>query len=462
MLSVISRSFNNRAKAMVLVATVIASIYAVVVPSTSASAVSNPDKVTICHRTHSTGNPYRMITVSKSSVNGPLNVNDGGTSSNASGDHAGVVHNKHVNGGSPLTTWDSNFPRYPVSNDPVRVFDPNYSYAPNGKMWEDIIPPFTIGGVNYAGLNWTDKGKAIYYGQTLGGVNYAGICKKMGAREYYDSEVGTGSGQGGQAANDVLDDIKDQGNTGQDGTFSGRPALNDLKSEPVSNKGPKSPPGLNTLITQLETQNTGKAASAMTQAIAGVVWFDNNRDGVQDNAETLAQNVGIVLKDPAGNLYTVGYKKGSSNGVKLAEYVGLKKPVFSFASTTNKSSQIQLASTVLTVTTDANGYFQFPSVPEGEWQVIVVTPDGYTYTYDSSGSSDGIMPGTLVPAGGVGFAWAGLVTEAQVAAENAAAEVAAAALAKTGMSSTGWVAGAIALQMVGLGVVLMWLRRRKG
>jgi hypothetical protein len=63
----------------------------------------------------------------------------------------------------------------------------------------------------------------------------------------------------------------------------------------------------------------------------------------------------------------------------------------------------------VTLTTDANGYFEVPSLPEGDWQVNVITPDGWSYTYDSSGSSDGQMPGTYVPAGGAGFAWAGLV-----------------------------------------------------
>ena len=466
--------FSRRAKAILVIAGLVASLSAVLVPTTNATAApSNPDKVTICHRTHSTGNPYRMITVSKSSVDGPLNVRSSGNSDSASGDHAGIVHNKHVTGGSALTTWDPNFPIYNQSktngangnvveaDNPVRVFDPNYVYSPNAKMWEDIIPPFTSNGVDFAGLNWTEKGKAIYYGLTLNGVNYAGLCKKMGSREYYDSEVGTGPGQGGQTANDVLDDIKDQGNTEQDGTFSGRPSLNELKSDPPSNKGPKKPTKLNDLLSSLAATNNNRAPSAMTQAIAGVVWFDNNRDGVQDNTETLAAGVGIVLKDPSGNLYTVGYKKGQKNQPKSALFTATKGNLFSFAPSV-KNTATQLAANVITVTTDADGYFQFPSVPEGEWQVVVVTPAGYSYTYDSSGSSDGIMPGTLVPAGGVGFAWAGLVTQAQIDSENAAAAAAAAALANTGLSSTGWIAGAVALQLIGVGAVLIWFRRRRG
>lgn len=460
----INTIFSSRAKAMVLVATIIASFYAVVVPAGQAEAATNPDKVTICHRTHSTTNPYRMITISKNAADGELNPPSSGNV-NASSDHAGLTHNKRLDIGTGSShDYSTNDPSMPVVNGvPLRVFDPSYQgYSGSNKMWEDIIPPFTktVNGtvISYPGLNWTEKGKAAYYGLTLNGVSYAGVCKAMGAKEYYNSETTSGN----QSQSNAIADLRGQGNTDQDGNIQPNTDPNSLPSLPVDPKGPKKPAALNNLLTNLGNTNSNKTPDQMTQAIAGVVWYDNNRDGIQDQSELLAPGVGIVLKDPAGNLYTVGYKKGAKNGVKLADYTSSKKQIFSFANTSGKSTNAQLATTVLTVTTDANGYFQFPSVPEGEWQVIVVTPTGYSYTYDSSGSSDGIMPGTLVPAGGVGFAWAGLVTEAQVAAENAAAEAAAAALAKTGVNSTGWIAGAIALQMIGLGVVLMWLRRRKG
>lgn len=447
-----------------------ASLAIVFVPTNANAAPSNPDKITICHRTHSTTNPYRMITISKSAANGPLNVNASGQTP-SSGDHAGVIHNKHKAGGSELVEWDPDFPTYntksgasnaPVvlADNPVRVFDPNFSYPANQKMWEDIIPPFTNGGVNYAGLNWTEKGKAIYYGLTLNGVNYAGICKTMGSLEFYNSENAAG-----ESANNILDDIKDQANTSQDGTFTGRPSLSELKSDPPSNKGPKKPAALNTLVSNLGSTNSNKTPDQMTQAIAGVVWYDNNRDGIQDQSELLAPSVGIVLKDPTGNLYTVGYKKGGKNGIKLADYTSTKKQMFSFASTSGKQSNVQLAATVLSVTTDANGYFQFPSVPEGEWQVIVVTPTGYTYTYDSSGTNDGIMPGTLVPAGGVGFAWAGLVTDVSSGSGSGSGtgtdSSTTSALAKTGESSVAPIIGIVGFIIVGLGIALIVARRRE-
>lgn len=489
-------TFSPRKSAIFVAAFALsATLLAFSVVSAQAAPV-NPDKVSICHRTHSTTNPYRMITISKSAVDGPLNPRSSGNSSSAAGDHAGILHNKHNNGGSALVEWDANFPTYntksgnagaPVvlSDNPVRVFDPQFTYASNQKMWEDIIPPFTLNGVEFSGLNWSEKGKAIYYGQTLNGVNYSGICKKMGSLEYYNSEIASG-----ESANDVLDDIKDQRNIEQDGSFSGRPALNQLTSDPPSNKGPSKPSRLNTLVNTLATTNSSKSPSQMTQAIAGVVWFDDDSDGIQDLAETSASSVGIVLKDPSGNLYTVGYKKSGKPTVKFASLSGSSKRIFAFANATENSGSIQLATTVLTVSTDANGYFEFPSVPEGEWQVIVVTPTGYTYTYDSAGSSDGIMPGTLVPAGGVGFAWAGLVLTSSSSpssssssspssssssspssnsvsgsgsgsSNNSVAGISASSLPNTGTSGTLLVAGGIGFIMLIVGVVVTWIRNKK-
>src|SRR5258706_11793503 len=74
------------------------------------------DKVTICHATDSTSNPYV--------VNQP----------NKSGDVSG--HDGH------------NGPIFPLTVD--------------GK-WGDIIPPFDYGeGQHYSGKNWTTEGQAIY------------------------------------------------------------------------------------------------------------------------------------------------------------------------------------------------------------------------------------------------------------------------------------------------------------
>jgi hypothetical protein len=89
----------------------------------------NEDNVTICHRTNAVTNPYVVITVDVSAVDGDLGNNTG------QGDH------------------------YLEHQGPV--FDPSVDYQPpfSGDEWGDIIPP--IEGV-HSGLNWTAEGIAIY------------------------------------------------------------------------------------------------------------------------------------------------------------------------------------------------------------------------------------------------------------------------------------------------------------
>ncbi|MEO8105963.1 MAG: hypothetical protein ABI720_01485 [Actinomycetes bacterium] len=89
----------------------------------------NSDKVTICHRTNSVTNPYVVITVDQSAVDGDLGNNTG------QGDH----YLEHLG----------------------PVFDPSVDYQPpfSDDEWGDIIPP--IEGV-HDGLNWTAEGIAIY------------------------------------------------------------------------------------------------------------------------------------------------------------------------------------------------------------------------------------------------------------------------------------------------------------
>ena len=92
-------------------------------------------KITICHRTHCTTNPYRRITVSQSAVQ--------------PGRH----------GGHDLPNGSSN----------PAVFDPASATRPNNKYWGDVIPGATNGGSAYNGsnsiaLNWTTAGQAIFFG----------------------------------------------------------------------------------------------------------------------------------------------------------------------------------------------------------------------------------------------------------------------------------------------------------
>lgn len=93
----------------------------IVIPSVSATP---SDKVTICHATSATNNPYVVNTVSTSSVD-----EFGNPDLNGHGDHTGPVYSDGMDSG-----------------------------------WGDIIPPFedSKSGVSFAGLNWSAEGQAIW------------------------------------------------------------------------------------------------------------------------------------------------------------------------------------------------------------------------------------------------------------------------------------------------------------
>ena len=139
----------------------------VVVVGQSAQPAKAANKITICHRTHSTTNPYRRITVSTSSVN----RNNG--------------HSDHIGG----------------------PFDATFAYPSNAKNWGDIIPDASAGGANNLALNFTGRGLAIYNGSSTNlnssgaTVNYAGKCGSMSAKQFYDVELAAGQ----TAANIIAD-----------------------------------------------------------------------------------------------------------------------------------------------------------------------------------------------------------------------------------------------------------------
>lgn len=89
------------------------------------------DKVTICHRTNSVGNPYVRITVDKSAVDGEGN-ND---------------HTQHTG---------------PVASSEEVAQELKDSKT----KWGDIIPPFG----EYAGYNWDEDGQDVYKNDCAGGV----------------------------------------------------------------------------------------------------------------------------------------------------------------------------------------------------------------------------------------------------------------------------------------------------
>lgn len=360
---------------------IVASFTLLILGSQPASATPRTnEKVTICHRTHATTNPYRQITVSMSSIVG------NGNSGNGHGDTT-------PGGGQDDPDVTADHSHNPYLTAAGSVFNPSYSYPANHKQWQDIIPPFTYVPANgnpgtFAGLNWTDEGKAIYYGYVFNGHNYAGLCSKMSAKTFAQNEYNSfladnpsaNAGAKNSAKNNATQDAKDQG-ADEDGNTNGK-TFDNLPNPAQKPAGPNKPSRLKDLQDALDAANNGQ--TNLTQAIAGVVWFDDNRNGVQDSGETFSENTQIELYDPITN--------------------ALYQPV--------RLQRIGIATaTTVTVYTDAQGYFQIDNVPEGDWIVKVITPSGYTYTYDSAGTNDGTMPGTYVPAGGVGFAWAGLVND---------------------------------------------------
>ncbi len=128
-----------------------------------------PAKITICHRTKSVTNPYRMITVSNSSIN----------KSRGHGDHTGSV------------------------------FDPNFSYPSNAKNWGDIIPDANTGsaygGDNQLDFNWI-LGSNWAAGSTFfpGGAN-AQYCSRMTAGKFIQVQRDAGVSDA-----DIAADLEDQ------------------------------------------------------------------------------------------------------------------------------------------------------------------------------------------------------------------------------------------------------------
>jgi hypothetical protein len=124
-------------------------------------AATQPDplhKVTICHRTNSTTNPYVIITVDEASVDGD-NGND-----NGKGDHL-LEHLGPV--------WDAN-----------TVYPPPH----NGDQWGDIIPPFYSDGVTptgYPSLNWDAAGQALF----ANGCNFPGESVEESIEESAEEPV---------------------------------------------------------------------------------------------------------------------------------------------------------------------------------------------------------------------------------------------------------------------------------
>lgn len=216
-----------------------------------AAPPSRSAKVTICHRTRATTNPYRRITVSRNAAK-----NTGGSG------HAGHTGD----------SWDSS--------------------KRNGDVWGDIIPDVDTTGRNLAPnpeLNFDSsgtvserRGYAIYTGGTYSSVNYAGKCGAMSTKEFIRVHVESGGTLSG-----AMTELDSMG-AGEDDAL--RQALGSTFSSWYTSIG--APTDLATFETQLATKtpsattldptNVGSpTANAATlngsiapRSVALTVWFE--------------------------------------------------------------------------------------------------------------------------------------------------------------------------------------------
>lgn len=330
-------------------------------------------KVTICHRTHSTTNPYRRITVSVSSVNGS-SAND---------------HTHHT--GSP--------------------FDPTFSYPPNAKNWGDIIPDNASGGAG-AGLNWTAVGQAIYDGTSYNSIDYAGTCGAMSAQQFYDTEVAAGV-----PVEDILLDLDDQAAdedaavlaeigsfsnpTGGSASFAPSTTTTTTSSTTTTTTTTVAPPSSSSSTTSTTAVPTSTSAPAtttptatttppvttapttptpgtVTSRVEGVAWIDSDRDGILDAGEPRLPGIVVALR--TGTDETRTEQIGGFGRHRRAD------------------------APVATTLTASDGSYSFPVVAPGSYEVVgLLSAPGLERTWDTDGSADWRV-GVVAPAGGVGRA----------------------------------------------------------
>lgn len=260
------------------------------------SATSQPKKVTICHRTHATTNPYVRITVSESSI---------GSSANK---HGGSKHNQSATNPTPA----------------LNVFDPTKTYVPNQKKWGDIIPnvytdgtPFTAAG---SSTNFTGLGLAIWNNTGAG----ANLCKAMSARDLYELEKSTGE----VTEREIQEDLDESGAdefasalTACGGTsFVGCPTNNLGNATPTTT----APAGSVTTVAGGATTTTVALAGSKPSLTAGkgginvLVWIDGNRDGKKASDEPVFPGITCTATGPAGvSKSAVTFELGTVNFVDL-------------------------------------------------------------------------------------------------------------------------------------------------
>lgn len=196
------------------------------------------DKVTICHRTHATTNPYVRITVSTSSVTNP----------------AGHYSHDEIYSGH-------------------HVFDSSVNYPNNQKLWGDIIPADPTGKNRWQPLNWTALGESIYNGTTAG-------CGEQTLQQTYDKLR-----ESGLTKKQVLDELEKEKNIDED--------PKDIDELEYKGEDPK--------IKEKEPKVPTDPGTSPTQSLSGIIWLDRNKDGMKDPDEPYLPGVEITLVPADGS-----------------------------------------------------------------------------------------------------------------------------------------------------------------
>jgi LPXTG-motif cell wall-anchored protein len=142
--------------------------------SESPASAARAQKHTICHRTRATGNPYRLITVSRNAIFNP-------------GNHSFKNNSGHG------------------SQHPGAIFDAGKTYGP-GEFWGDIIPSYLYSQGNRtaesAKLNWSGS-----HNQDLTPVfSPPGTCSAMTTKQFMTIQNAAGA-----SVEEIMDDLEEQG-----------------------------------------------------------------------------------------------------------------------------------------------------------------------------------------------------------------------------------------------------------
>ncbi|WP_138274871.1 InlB B-repeat-containing protein [Rhodoluna limnophila] len=302
--------------------------------SSTKLAAEETDKVTICHATNATTNPYRRITVSASSI----------TNKAGHYGHDDIYLTNHV-------------------------FNSEVDYPANQKDWGDIIPADPTGQNRWQPLNWTALGQKIYNGTVAG-------CGEQTTQEFYNEMR-----EAGLPKKEVVKDLKTQKSVDDD--------LKELDEIEYTGTDPQ------TERTEPKEPTVPTDKNIIDQSLSGIVWLDLNRDGLKDPDEPFMPNITLsVVQVTSVNPAAVNYRTA-----------GAVRPA-----------------AVVTVKTDANGFYIFPSLGAGDWKVVTGVPADLGVTYDSEGGPEGEVT-TTVPVGSSAFTWVGLVGDSTVINEKLLEEI---------------------------------------